>query len=123
MDFPMLRGNRKKFPAENKCAWCCRDNVCEPNSMAVLTAGAVFVNRKTANGGPDSRLDGFLDICWHGAHIEEGGKGEYPNIFKNISLARDVIGGQFDIYFCSTICLRAFLNNAIDQLENEIEKK
>lgn len=122
MKFPLLNGGSSRFPAEHTCAFCGRGNISEPHSMAVLSGGAILVNRKTGDGGPDPKLDGFLDICWHGAHTEDGGGGEHPNIFQSIPIACDVIGGQFDIFFCSTKCLRAFLNHAVDQLDDRVLK-
>ena len=118
--FPMLEGDSNKFSAEHTCAWCNQDKVSEPNSMAILTGGAMLVNRRTGNGGPDPRLDGYLDLFWHGAHTEDGGQGDYPDISERIVIASAVVGGQFDILFCSTKCLRAFLNHAVDQLEDKI---
>lgn len=100
--------------------WCNSDKVYEPNSMAILTGGAMLINRKTGDGGPDDRLDGFLDITWHGAHTNDGGIGLSPDCFENLSIASDVRGGQFDICFCSTKCLRDFLNHAVDTLEEKI---
>ena len=35
-------------------------------------------------------------------------------------LARDVKKGQFSMFFCSTVCLRAFLNECVDELETKI---
>ncbi len=78
------------------------------------------MNRKTDEGGPDDRMDGYLDLIWHGAH--DGGKGEYPDIHEILHIAGDVKGGQFDLHFCSTKCLREFFNHAVDKLEEKISK-
>ena len=34
----------------------------------------------------------------------------------------DVRGGQADLAFCSTQCLRQFLNHCVDELERLVEK-
>jgi len=104
------------------CVWCDCDQTHEPNSMAILTGGAMLINRKTGDGGPDERLDGFLDITWHGAHTNEGGVGASPDCFENITIASNIRGGQFDLYFCSTKCLRDFLNHVVDTIEEKIGK-
>ena len=88
--------------------------------MAILSAGALLIDRKNNDGGPSDNLDGFLDLTWHGAH--DGGEGKDKEIGTSLSIARDVQGGQFDIYFCSTNCLRAFLNHCVDELEKRIIK-
>jgi hypothetical protein len=121
MKFPLLKG-KSKYPTKNNCAWCKRSKVCEPHSFAVLDGGALLINRRTGDGGPDDRLDGFFDLTWHGAHKDEGGKGEYSDIIARVGIAKDVRGGQFEIYFCSTKCLREFLNHAVDKLEEKRSK-
>ncbi len=91
--------------------------------MAALSGGAMLVNRKTGDGGPDPRLDGFLSLTWHGAHTNEGGQGKYPDVYEPLEIAKDVKGGQYEISFCSTKCLRAFLNYAVDTLEKKVKIK
>lgn len=121
-------GEHMKFPLQKneldnnslQCTWCNCDKVSEPNSMAMLACGAVLMNRKTGDGIPDNRLDGFLDLTWHGAHTCDGGYGEHPDTFVNIMIAENVQGGQISISFCSTKCLREFLNFMVDKLEDKI---
>lgn len=80
------------------------------------------MDRKRENGGIDDNLDGFFNIAWHGAHTKFGGNGESPDIYTSIDIAADVVGGQFELYFCSTKCMRAFLNKIIDMLEEKMVK-
>ena len=44
-------------------------------------------------------------------------------MFKMVHVADNCRGGQFDVYFCSTDCLRAFLNSCVDALELEVQKE
>ena len=67
-------------------------------------------------------MKGFLHFGWHGAHIEDGGTGKDSDSWANLDLVRDNAGGQFGFYFCSTQCLRAFLNSCVDELEEAIER-
>jgi hypothetical protein len=85
--------------------------------MAVISAGAILVDPTTGDGGPDTRLDGFMSLVWHGAHTNEGGHGDFPDIHKAVEIVGDARGGQFEIYFCSTNCLKAFLISAVEKLE------
>jgi hypothetical protein len=78
----------------------------------------MLMDRKRENGGPDDRMDGFLALDWYGAH--DGGQGRDRDIFERIEIGKDVRGGQFDILFCSTKCLRAYLNFCVDELEKKI---
>jgi hypothetical protein len=64
---------------------------------------------------------GFLDLAWHGAH--DGGIGEHSEVSIYLDIARDVKGGNFRLHFCSTKCLRSFLNECVDELENKIEEE
>ncbi len=80
------------------------------------------MDRKRKDGGPDDKLDGFFSFTWHGAHTNEGGIGRDADMYETLQIAKDVRGGQFSLYFCSTKCLRIFLNHAVDNLEEKIKK-
>lgn len=80
--------------------------------MAILSGGAMRVvdpKKKSATMADD--CIGFLDLVWHGAH--DGGKGRDREISTRVPLADDTPGGQFEFYFCSTRCLREFLNASV----------
>lgn len=76
------------------------------------------MDRKDDSGGPDDSMDGFLHMSWHGAH--DGGIGKDKEIGARIDIARDVRGGQFELYFYSTNCLRSYLNYCVDELERKL---
>ena len=87
--------------------------------MAILVGGALeklgddhFV---TSNG---DRIAGFLSLTWHGAH--DDGEGEFREQDHFIDIVDKAPDGQFHLSFCSTSCLRAFLNNAVDELEKKL---
>ena len=108
------------FPNTARCPQCKRGKIFEPNSMACLNGGAFLMDRRHKTGKQDDRLDAFICINWHGAHDE--GTGEDREIYEFVSLAEDCRRGQFDLYFCSTKCLRAFLNSWVDALETKVVK-
>ena len=87
--------------------------------MAVLAGGALLMDRKTDSGGLSDDMDGFLDISWHGAH--DNGLGSDRDMMISVYAAEDCRGGQFEIYFCSTACLRSYLNTWVDKLEEKIK--
>ncbi len=117
--FPFIEGERTTYPSTATCPQCNEQRVFEPHSMAILCGGAILMDRAARSGGPSDDLDGFLDLSWHGAH--DGGAGIDPDIYVNVSLASEVRGGQFELYFCSTMCLRQFLNTAVDELERRVQ--
>ena len=120
MKFPLMKNDQDSYPSGSKCAWCKHGHLDEPHSFAVLMAGALYVNRKSGNSRDCDKLDGYLYLIWHGAH--DGGIGEFPENHIVIPIAEDVRGGQFSISFCSTKCLRDFLNHAVDKLEEKRAK-
>lgn len=120
MKLPTIKIKPPYFPQKALCPWCKKHKVLDPHSFAILSAGAMLMDRKRENGWPDEKMDGFLSLAWHGAH--DSGEGKYRDINHHIEIARDVRGGQFDIYFCSTKCLRAYLNFCVDELEKKIKK-
>ena len=81
------------------------------------------MDRNRENSIHSDSLEGFLSLAWHGAH--DNGVGEDRDIDGRVHLAKDVRGGQFDLYFCSTACVRVFFNSWVDALEKAIvcEKK
>lgn len=88
--------------------------------MAILAGGAMRVvdaKKKSATIADD--CIGFLDLIWHGAH--DGGSGANREICARIPLADETAGGQFEFYFCSTRCLRPFLNAYVDRLEMKMK--
>ncbi len=52
----------------------------------------------------------FMTLIWHSND---------PSTYDDasIEIAELVDTGQFELYFCSTDCLRAFLNYCVDELE------
>jgi hypothetical protein len=118
---PVVKGRKTFWPTKPLCPVCKKRKVWEPHSMAVLTAGALFMNRREKLGGPSNKMDGFLSLAWHGAH--DGGKGRGKEIGCVVDIIRDAVGGQADLYFCSTGCLRRFLNACVDELERRMAKE
>jgi hypothetical protein len=121
MRFPIIEGEKDHFPSRPRCPQCKKRKVFEPHSMAILSGGAMLMDRRRKNGGPDKRMDGFLRLDWHGAH--DSGVGHDREIGGSIELVRDCRGGQFEMYFCSTPCLRAFLNSCVDALEEAVSRE
>ena len=89
--------------------------------MAILIGGALLMDRTNDSGRMSDDLDGFLTLTWHGAH--DTGVGKDRGIYASVDLAENTRGGQFEVYFCSTNCLRSYLNFCVDELEKKIEEK
>lgn len=123
LKFPIIMAS-DSFPVGGKnlpCPMCHVGRIMEPNSFVCVSGGAIALDRKGLNT-VSARLDGFLGISWHGAHSDEMGVGNLPDTFSSFELVSKSLGGQFDLYFCSTKCLRAFFNAVVDHLEERLRK-
>src|SRR5262249_19044409 len=104
------------WPRESKCPVCSKQF---NGAFAVLNAGALMGDGK-GNGSWDDRLLGFFTMIWHGAH---GNPDPAENdVYSGIDVVEDVQGGQYDLTFCSTSCMRSFLNACIDKLEMRVKR-
>jgi len=90
--------------------------------MVVLSAGALKrTGRNEYSGGGHADLAGTLSLFWHGAH--DSGEGMDRETGFMMPIVDHVKGGMFDLIFCSTKCLRAFLNTIVDDFEIRIRKE
>lgn len=90
----------------------CGDNIESPKKgFAGFTGGAV--QEEGANLGSST---GFLDIFWKSSLEQGGGLINFP-FFSD----EDGKDGQFECYFCSMNCLRAFVDSKLDGLQKKIE--
>ena len=120
IELPVVKGKQVVFPDKPLCPWCGEQKVSEPHSMAILNAGAM---RSLGNERYEMATDtaAFFTLIWHGAHSDTGGVGKDADISASVDIADMVASGQFDLYFCSTGCLRSFLNYCVDELERQLE--
>ena len=100
--------------AEGLCPVCGKSVASVPNGFAFLAGGALLQSSKHS-ATIDPRMEGFLFVGFHGAHGESS---SYPS--AQVSIADETPDGQFEIEFCSSVCLRQFLNSCVDQLEGKL---
>ena len=115
---PVVTGEQTAYPARAVCPRCGRRKVFEPHSFAVISGGALFGRLGSKNAGPDPRMKGFFGLTWHGAH--DNGSGDHRDVYVRVDVAKDCEDGQFEMYFCSPKCLRAFFDDCVDELEARI---
>jgi len=123
ISFPVIKGKTTHFPDKPLCPICEKNKVLEPHSMAILTACASLMDRKKKCSIHDSRIDALelgFDLTWHGAH--DAGQGDDRDMYETLYIFKDTQGGQGELYFCSTQCLRTFLNACVDKLEDKIKR-
>lgn len=113
ISFPVQRGKKTTgFDVKRGlCPVCGGAMSAEPGTFSFLSGGALQrTGKDTAVMSPN--LLGFLSIGLHGAH---GPGDNSPS--GSLCIADDTPNGQFEYYFCSTSCLRGFLNSCVDELE------
>ena len=103
------------------CHYCGKAHVGSRNSFATITGGGMLRKRRpfrrTERHVMSRRVLGFLAFQWHGADQEVGGFGENAEVDIYHPITDPASHGQYEIYFCSTGCLRAFLNRCVDEFE------
>jgi len=90
-------------------------------SFAAIIGGALLINSRTRSStsvGSGKRLDAFWHLVWHGAH-----DGTDPEIYEHLEIVDDLRGGEFELQFCTTKCLRRFLNAKVDELEAKRDRE
>lgn len=95
----------------DKCTQC--QKVIRQAKFAAVLGGAL-----QPYGNGDARMfnhgdaDAFLDLAWHGGLADDRD--------CLLPVVKHGACGQFELHFCATKCLRAFLNAQVDKLEREM---
>ena len=113
--FPVVKGKQVVFSKDHLCPWCRKRKLTDPPGAAILNAGAM---RPTKPEYYEMAQDdaAFMALIWH-----SNDSANYDD--ASIEIAELVDSGQFDLNFCSTDCLRAFLNYCVDELERRRKQR
>lgn len=104
--YPVLADRDRCRP---QCVVCNR-SCGEPGEFLVLEAGAILHDDESRqSGGPDDLMSAHLTLVKHGA--------EPHGPYIRLDLVHELIGGQADLMFCSSVCLRSFFSAAVDEFE------
>ena len=104
LKLPVVKGKPDHWPNRPLCPICGKNKVFEPHSMALVSAGALLMDRAKDSGGPADDLDGFLELHWHGAR--DTGQGKDRDIYCVVDVVRDAFGGQADVFFGRAVRMR-----------------
>ncbi|MCI0478889.1 MAG: hypothetical protein L0Y55_21815 [Anaerolineales bacterium] len=107
--FPVVKGNQVVFPKDDLCPWCRKRQLTDPPGAAILNAGAMRLTKPECYEVAHDDA-AFMALIWH-----SNDPANYDD--ASVEIAELVDTGQFDLEFCSTDCLRAFLNYCVDELE------
>lgn len=123
--FPVIHSGEKSYPSDiktGKCPICGKAELLSGEGHVHIHGGAILGGESVSGFQPailTDDLEGFLFIDW------EANKSEIENQTSScveFEIARDVKKGQFHLLFCSTSCLRKFLNTCVDDLESKINE-
>jgi hypothetical protein len=113
VSYPVLKGAmRSVWPGDGRCPVCGR-GFREMQQVAYIMAGACWDSDELS---VDARvIQAFLNIGVHGARSDVKDSAD-------LQIIRDLQGGQFDLNFCSTNCLRDWLNSVVDRVEEDLQR-
>ena len=111
MEFPVLHGKQHNFPdvSDPVCPVCKLKNVWGSNEYVELSCGSQIENAQTIES--DLWLDWFSNKDSNGVQAQ-----------AELAIASEVSSSRLQFAFCSTDCLRKFLNTAVDSLECKIHE-
>jgi len=121
MKLPKLKRKLAHWPTKPLCPVCKKKKVFEPHSFVLLSSFSLLSNRRKKRTFSVDHLDTSVELMYHGAH--DTGVGTRRNIMAQSKIASDVYGGQVELYFCSTKCIRKFFNAWVDDLEKDMKIK
>ena len=107
MKYPLITGEETSYPkgASGECAFCGGNN---RNGFVGISAGAMQSTTTPGTYVPLDDASGWFSLFDHG--ITKSG--------NPLQIVNDCDIGQFEIFFCSTECLRGFFNKIVDDFEN-----
>lgn len=115
--FPVVSDENSVFPQninESTCPVCKENRLGPGKETAYIHGGALLLEERSQGievANLADNLEGFLFLDWNGRNEK----------CVDLELALNVKKGQFSINFCSTKCLREFLNMSVDKLEENIK--
>ncbi|NRB40863.1 MAG: hypothetical protein HRU20_20730 [Pseudomonadales bacterium] len=113
MDFPVLSGKDKHFPGieDSMCPVCKSKAVWADNETIELSGGC-----RDTDDLHNANVHSDLWLDWWSQKDKQGLQSH-----TELAIANHVESPAYQLAFCSTDCLRQFLNSAIDSLESQIE--
>ena len=112
--YPLLSQEKTFLPRGEPwlCPQCGQKPVDGEPLPMILAGGAMQKTGPETYGMTPPDIYAFLHLDWH-THTSEQ--------YASLDVAALVAGGQFEIYFCSPACLRAFFNELMDEFEQRLE--
>jgi hypothetical protein len=129
MKFPLIADpETMQIPQGANCI-VCGAAVGEHLGFVRLTfGGMLYHDKKRRSGGPSDRMDSVFSLWHHGPHPSKENKDgtieltSMDNAEHRMEIVTPTKGGQADILFCTSNCLRSFFASAVEGFEEGITK-
>jgi hypothetical protein len=113
--FPVLSNTDRMFYPEDGLCPVCRVALKKGDQVAYLSSGAILLSKDRQNGICTKRLEAFLHVGVHGSDSDMRGSAD-------ISVVKDLEGGQFDLQWCSVKCMREWWLDLFQKLEQQVSE-
>ena len=121
-----------------KCVCCEQETpISESRSYLDFTFGIARKGRRTATADEESAVRTlqrlYHPVCswnWHGAARGAAASEPFPGLYPGVELNGEQVPPrlpplrklQADLFFCSTTCLRTWLNRIVDEIESMLQE-
>ena len=127
MKFPLLPSPETLQVPESACCLVCGNEVGEGPGYVRLTVGAIlFKDKSCLYGGPSEKMQTVFALVHQERNGMETPSGQSPPRLGErlrFDVAVPTKGGQVDLIFCSSKCLRELFGSIVDAFEKKIEEQ
>jgi hypothetical protein len=110
MDFPLPFDDVHPIPGPVEHCLLCGQEL--HHAAVAIAGGSLWMSRDRMGGRMHDRMEAFLML-----RAQRGGE------CGDLEIVRGVLGGQYEMRFCSSGCCRSFLNSIVDELEAQMLRK
>ena len=103
---------RPVYPSDGRCPVCGSAFL---KGLAYLSAGALLLSEDGQDSLHSERLQGFLNIGFHGSDSEMRDS-------SDVTVVDHIHGGQFDLQWCSVGCMRTWLLGLLAEVERRAQQ-
>lgn len=115
LKYPLLRGRDEPgLPHRGGGCLVCGRKL--DGGLVYLSAGAVVDVDPDAEVADEPQMEAFFHIGYHSPAADCSGNAD-------VEVVDHLAGGQFDLGFCSTVCLKQFFSDLVLELETRKEKE
>ena len=108
LQFPVLSGRDYPFVPKERFGGC-------PICGKKIENGAAYVHGGAVYEDTTFETEAFFKVGYHSKATDVSGCGQ-------VDVVKHLYGGQFDLNFCSTSCVRAFFSKIVDEVERQVEQ-